>query len=147
MPGYPVARDVPKAQELPDPTTVYKVAFSVAQEAPEPGGVNPMLETVARYVNTLAKYGVPAENRQIAVTQSHGLSPRPPRDTTTPTYSLNRARAGSDRITASTAPLVRRPHRSGPPFCPTPTDFHKVSRAAGPWRTGSKDIPAHTVPT
>src|SRR5215469_15031913 len=39
--------------------------------------------------------------------QGRGLSPLPPRETT-PIYSLNDARSGSDRNTASTAPLLKR---------------------------------------
>jgi intracellular sulfur oxidation DsrE/DsrF family protein len=56
VPGYSAARDVPGAHELPDPAMTYKVVFDVAKAA-----------TVARYVNTLAKYGVPADHRKIAV--------------------------------------------------------------------------------
>lgn len=67
IPGGPVAKDVPGAKELPDPGTTYKVVFDIAAAAPKIDDVNPGLLGVARYVNTLAKYGVPADHRKIAV--------------------------------------------------------------------------------
>jgi intracellular sulfur oxidation DsrE/DsrF family protein len=66
VPGARVARDVPGAQELPDASRTYKVVFDVITPAESIDEVNPMLAAMARYVNTLAKYGVPAEHRQIA---------------------------------------------------------------------------------
>lgn len=67
VPGYDAARDVPGASELPDPAMDYKVVFSDGQDADDPGEVNPLLERVASYVNTLGKYGVPAGHRHIVV--------------------------------------------------------------------------------
>jgi intracellular sulfur oxidation DsrE/DsrF family protein len=67
IPGGEVAKDVPGAKELPDPKLTYKVVFDIAAAAPKVDEVNPGLTGVARYVNTLAKYGVPAEHRKIAV--------------------------------------------------------------------------------
>lgn len=61
------AKNVPGAKELPDPNLTYKVVFDLAAAAPKVDEVNPGLSGVARYVNTLAKYGVPADHRQIAV--------------------------------------------------------------------------------
>src|SRR5215467_6289037 len=46
--------------------------------------------------------------------QGRGLSPLPQGKTTTPNYSLNHARSGSDSWTASTYPLGFRPRRSRP---------------------------------
>jgi intracellular sulfur oxidation DsrE/DsrF family protein len=66
VPGARVARDVPGAQELPDPGRTYKIVFDVITPAESIEQTNPMLEAMARYVNTLEKYGVPAEQRQIA---------------------------------------------------------------------------------
>lgn len=66
IPGGQVAREVPGAKELPDPKADYKVVFSVGQSA-KPGEVNPMLPSIVSYVNTLAKWGVPAERRHIVV--------------------------------------------------------------------------------
>ena len=63
VPGYQAARDLPGARELPDPKTDYKVVFADGQDAKNPGDMNPMLPTIATYVNTLGKYGVPAEHR------------------------------------------------------------------------------------
>lgn len=68
VPGYPVARDVPGAHELPDPNTDYKIAWGIGQGAKDmTTEINPMLPTIARYVNTLAKWGVPKEKRHIIV--------------------------------------------------------------------------------
>ena len=67
VPGGPVARDVPGAKELPDPNRMYKVVFDIGKAAPKPSEVSPGLLMVARYVNTLAKWGVPADHRKIAV--------------------------------------------------------------------------------
>jgi len=65
--GYEAAKDVPGAKELPDPNLTYKVVFDIGTAAPKIDEVNPGLEGVARYLNTLAKYGVPADHRKIAV--------------------------------------------------------------------------------
>jgi intracellular sulfur oxidation DsrE/DsrF family protein len=67
VPGAGAARDVPGAHELPDPTLTYKVVFDVSTAAAKIDDVNPGLAGAARYVNTLAKYGVPAEHRKIAI--------------------------------------------------------------------------------
>jgi intracellular sulfur oxidation DsrE/DsrF family protein len=67
VPGFPAARDIPGAKELPDPKTDYKVVFADGQEAKNKTDVNPMLPTIATYVNTLGKYGVPAEHRHIVI--------------------------------------------------------------------------------
>jgi intracellular sulfur oxidation DsrE/DsrF family protein len=67
VPGYEAARDLPGAKELPDPATDYKVVFADGQDAKNPGDVNPMLPTIATYVNTLGKYGVPADHRHIVI--------------------------------------------------------------------------------
>src|SRR6266436_9697577 len=48
------------------------------------------------------------------LSQGHRLSPLPQGKTTTPNYSLNHARSGSDNLTASTYPLFYRPRHSGP---------------------------------
>ena len=58
VPGYEAAQDLPGARELPDPKTDYKVVFADNQEPKDPSAVNPMLPTIAQYVNTLGKYGV-----------------------------------------------------------------------------------------
>lgn len=72
VPGYPAARDVPGAKMLPDPSVEHKVVFDIAVGADDIDDVNPRLEGVARYLNTLAKYGVPPENRKIAVVFHRG---------------------------------------------------------------------------
>jgi intracellular sulfur oxidation DsrE/DsrF family protein len=67
VPGYEAARDLPGAREFPDPKTDYKVVFADGQDAKNPGDINPMLPTIATYVNTLGKYGVPAEHRHLVI--------------------------------------------------------------------------------
>lgn len=59
--------DVPGAHEMPDPTRTYKVVFDVVAAASEVGELNPGLVGAARFVNTLAKHGVPAEHRQVVL--------------------------------------------------------------------------------
>lgn len=73
--GYPAARDVPNAKMLPDPNREYKVVFDAGMAAENVDDVNPMLVAVARYVNTLAKYGVPQDKRKIAVVMHRGATP------------------------------------------------------------------------
>src|SRR5689334_14361989 len=68
VPGYPVAREVPNAHELPDPKMDYKIVWGIGQGAKDhTAEVNPSLPTLAQYVNTLAKWGVPVEKRHIIV--------------------------------------------------------------------------------
>jgi intracellular sulfur oxidation DsrE/DsrF family protein len=74
VPGVGVENDVPGAHELPDPDLTYKVVFDVVAAAPAVGDRNPGLVGAARYLNTLAKYGVPAERRQIAVVLHRGAA-------------------------------------------------------------------------
>jgi intracellular sulfur oxidation DsrE/DsrF family protein len=75
IPGYPAARDVPDAHVLPDTNIVHKVVFDAVIAAENVDDVNPMLVAVARYVNTLAKYGVPPEHRKIAVVFHQAAGP------------------------------------------------------------------------
>jgi intracellular sulfur oxidation DsrE/DsrF family protein len=67
VPAVGAEFDVPGAHELPDPGLTYKVVFDVAAGAPAVGDMNPGLVAAARFVNTLAKHGVPADHRQVAV--------------------------------------------------------------------------------
>lgn len=59
--------DVPGAKEMPDPNLEYKVVFDIVAAAADVDDLNPGLVNAARFVNTLAKNGVPPENRQIAI--------------------------------------------------------------------------------
>jgi intracellular sulfur oxidation DsrE/DsrF family protein len=72
VPGYEAAKELPGAKEMPDPSMVYKVVFDIGKAAPKVDQVNPGLATVARYVNTLAEHGVPADHRVIAVVFHQG---------------------------------------------------------------------------
>jgi len=74
VPGIEPARDVPGAHEMPDPKIVHKVVFDMATANPKGADVHPMLQAVARYVNTLAKTGVPASNRKIAIVFHQGAT-------------------------------------------------------------------------
>jgi len=68
VPGYPVAAEVPGAHELPDPKMDYKIVWGIGQGAKDhTAEINPALPTLARYVNTLAKWGVPKSKRHIIV--------------------------------------------------------------------------------
>jgi intracellular sulfur oxidation DsrE/DsrF family protein len=67
VPAAPVARDVPGAKELPDKTLTYKILFDAEKGADKPGDINPTLLTAGRFINTLAKYGVTPDRRQIVV--------------------------------------------------------------------------------
>ncbi len=71
VPGYEAAKDLPGAREFPDPKTDYKVVFADNQEPKDPNDVNPMLPTIATYVNTLGKYGVPADHRHLVIMLHH----------------------------------------------------------------------------
>lgn len=75
VPGYGTAKEVPGAQQTPDPNLTYKVVFNVVNAAPKVNQANPGLVTVARYLNTLAKYGVPADHRKLVVVISRFATP------------------------------------------------------------------------
>ena len=67
-----VANDYPGAHLTPDPNTEYKVVFDFAMVDDNLDDPYPMLPLVARYVNTLAKLGVPKKNRKIAIVMHQG---------------------------------------------------------------------------
>lgn len=67
IPDGEVAKDLSGAKELPDPNMTYKVVFDIGTAAPKMDEVNPGLTGVVRFLNTLAKNGVPADHRKIAV--------------------------------------------------------------------------------
>src|ERR1700734_1348218 len=67
LPDQPVATDIPSAHELPDPKMDYKIVFDIGKAADKIDDVNPGLPFIARYYNTLAKYGVPADHRRFVV--------------------------------------------------------------------------------
>ena len=71
VPGMSAAIDIPNAHELPDPNMNYKVVFSVNRDPQSPDDVNPMFNAMATYLNTLEKYGVPPENRNIVAMIHH----------------------------------------------------------------------------
>ena len=75
IPGQPIAKDVPGAKELPDPSQTYKVVFMAGKAAATPDAINPTLTEVSQFVNTLDAYGVPAARRQIAVVIHQGATP------------------------------------------------------------------------
>lgn len=72
VPGFAAGRDLPGAHMTPDPDTEYKVVFDFKSRDENLDDPYPMLSLVARYVNTLGKFGVPAENRKIAVVLHQG---------------------------------------------------------------------------
>jgi intracellular sulfur oxidation DsrE/DsrF family protein len=72
VPGYDAGRDLPGAHNAPDPNTEYKVVFDLVVPDENLDDPYPMLPLIAIYVNTLAKFGVPPENRKIAVVMHRG---------------------------------------------------------------------------
>lgn len=72
VPGVPAARDLPNAPNSPDPNVEYKVVFDMVMTDDNLDDPYPMLRPIAIYVNTLAKFGVPPENRKIAVVLHRG---------------------------------------------------------------------------
>jgi len=61
LPGAPTG-----VQEVPDPGLTYKVVFNLSS-AGSLDEVHPMLMRVAKYLNTLAEYGVPPTRRQLTI--------------------------------------------------------------------------------
>lgn len=72
IPGYPAGRDLPGAPNSPDPSIEYKVVFDFTMTDENLDDPYPMLGLVATYVNTLAKFDVPEENRKIAIVLHRG---------------------------------------------------------------------------
>lgn len=72
VPGYGAGRDLPGAHLAPDPHTEYKVVFDLVVTDDNLDDPYPFLPAIAVYMNTLQKFGVPAENRKIAVVLHQG---------------------------------------------------------------------------
>ena len=72
VPSVDAAIDFPNAHEMPDPSIVYKIVFDIGKAAPKVSDVNPSLEVIARYYNTLAKGGVLADHRKFVVVFHQG---------------------------------------------------------------------------
>ena len=72
VPGFPAGRDLPGAELAPDPGTEYKVMFDLVMTDEDLDDPYPMLAPIAIYLNTLGKFGVPAENRKISVVLHRG---------------------------------------------------------------------------
>jgi intracellular sulfur oxidation DsrE/DsrF family protein len=125
VPGYPAARDVPKAHELPDPTMDYKVVFTIGDGAKDmTAEVNPRLATLARYVNTLAKWGVPSEKRHLTVM----FHQRNPDFDITMTNAAFKARHGKDNPNIA---LIRDLKKAGVRFraCGQALESRKIDAA------------------
>jgi intracellular sulfur oxidation DsrE/DsrF family protein len=75
IPNVDPAKDVPGAKGMPDPKLTYKVLFDMTAAPAKASDVNPMLQTAARYLNTLAKAGVPADHRKLAIIIHQGGTP------------------------------------------------------------------------
>jgi intracellular sulfur oxidation DsrE/DsrF family protein len=72
VPGHGAGRDLPGAHLAPDPNVEYKVVFDLVVTDDNLDDPYPMLAPIAIYVNTLGKFGVPPENRKIAVVLHRG---------------------------------------------------------------------------
>jgi intracellular sulfur oxidation DsrE/DsrF family protein len=57
---------------MPDPSLTYKIVFDIAKGADKIDDVNPGLTVIARYFNTLARGGVPADHRKFVVVFHQG---------------------------------------------------------------------------
>jgi intracellular sulfur oxidation DsrE/DsrF family protein len=66
VPSAGLPGSVNDAQEIPDPGVVYKVVFDISSAGPA-DKVHPNLMRAARYLNTLAEYGVPPIRRQLTI--------------------------------------------------------------------------------
>jgi len=67
LPGF-----IPGMQEVPDPGLVYKVVFDLSSAGPT-DRADPRLLSAARYLNSLAEYGVPRA-RRLFVVVFHGAA-------------------------------------------------------------------------
>ena len=72
VPGFGAGRDLPGAHNAPDPNTEYKVVFDLTVNDDNLDDPYPFLPAIAVYMNTLQKFGVPAENRNIAIVLHQG---------------------------------------------------------------------------
>ncbi len=72
VPGYDAGRDLPDAHLAPDPNAEYKVVFDLVMTDDNLDDPYPMLPLIAMYVNTLAEFGVPAEDRKISAVLHRG---------------------------------------------------------------------------
>jgi len=72
VPGFGAGRDLPGAHLAPDPNTEYKVVFDLVVTDDNLDDPYPFLPAIAVYMNTLQKFGVPAENRKVAVVLHQG---------------------------------------------------------------------------
>lgn len=72
VPGFGAGRDLPGAHLAPDPNTEYKVVFDLVVDDDNLDDPYPFLPAIATYMNTLGKFGVPPENRKIAVVLHRG---------------------------------------------------------------------------
>jgi intracellular sulfur oxidation DsrE/DsrF family protein len=67
VPDVGVKVEVPGAVGMPSADLDYKVVFDIVAGAADADTINPGLVGVGMFLNTLAKQGVPAEHRHIAV--------------------------------------------------------------------------------
>jgi intracellular sulfur oxidation DsrE/DsrF family protein len=60
-----VMRDIPDAQERPDPQATYKIVFDVQTMAESSDAVSPALQGIGVLINTYTHYGVPISHLQM----------------------------------------------------------------------------------
>lgn len=72
VPGFGAGQDIPGAFNAPDPNIEYKVLFDLVVDDENLDDPYPFLPAIAAYVNTLGNFGVPPENRKIAVVLHRG---------------------------------------------------------------------------
>ena len=64
--GYGATFQVDDPEFETDPSIEYKVVFDIHARPRDPSAINPMLNTLARFLNMHAAAGVPAENLHVA---------------------------------------------------------------------------------
>lgn len=65
VPSAGVARDMPEAQETPDPKATYKIVFDVETMAGSGDAISPALTSIGSLINTYTRYGVPLDHLQM----------------------------------------------------------------------------------
>ena len=102
LPGF-----IAGMKEVPDPGTDYRLLFDLHETAPAKGA-DPRLQSVARYLNSLAEYGVPPIHRNLVVLVHGDATP----------LVLNDAAFGANGGARSNpnAALIARMHAAGVQF-------------------------------
>jgi intracellular sulfur oxidation DsrE/DsrF family protein len=72
--GYGAVYDIPDPDFPADPRQMYLVVFDIADSPVAPSEVNPLINTLARFLNMHARAGVPRENMRVAAVLHGGAA-------------------------------------------------------------------------